>query len=85
MLVGAAAQVTGVRSLVRVEVHGASLHADVGGAVGGRGRRQVLGWAVMSSKFISRGKAFTAAITLKIHLGPGALGAFAQPRCSVGS
>lgn len=85
MLVGTAAQVTGVWSLIGVQVHGASLHADVGGAVGRRGGRQVLGWAVMSSKFISRGKAFTAAITLKIHLGPGALWAFAQPSCSVGS
>lgn len=39
----------------------------------------------MGCKLISRGKAFTAAITLKIHLGPGALWAFAQASCSVGS
>lgn len=84
MFVGAAAEVTGVGSFIRVQVHGASLQANVGGGVGGRGRRQVLGWAVMSCKFISRGKAFTAAIALKIHLGPGALRPFAQAGCSVG-
>lgn len=37
MFVGTAAQVTGIGSLIRVQVHRASLHADVGGAVGGGG------------------------------------------------
>lgn len=45
----------------------------------------MLGWAVMGCELIGRGKAFTAAITLKIHLGPGALRPFAQAGCSVGS
>lgn len=34
MFVGTATEITGIGSLVRVQVHGASLHADVGGAVG---------------------------------------------------
>lgn len=37
MFVGAAAQVTGIGSFIRVQVHRAPLHADVGGAVGGGG------------------------------------------------
>lgn len=85
MFVGAAAEVAGIGSLIRVQVHRAPLHADVGGAVGGGGRRQMLGWAVMGCKRISCGKAFAAAITLKVHLGPRALRAFAQACCSVGS
>lgn len=85
MFVGAAAEVAGIGSLIRVQVDRAPLHADVGGAVGGGGRRQVLGWAVMGRKRISCGKAFAAAIALKIHLGPRALRAFAQACCSVGS
>ncbi len=83
--VSVAAQVTSIGSLVRVQVHRAPLHADVGGAAGGGGRRQVLGWAVMGCKFISCGKALTATIAFKIHLGSRTLWAFTKTSCSVSS
>lgn len=44
----------------------------------------MLGGAVVSRQLVGGGKAFAAAVTLKIHLGPGALRALAQARCSVG-
>ena len=47
MLVGAAAQVTGVGPLVRVKVHTSALQAEVGAVDGGGGGRQVLGRAVV--------------------------------------
>lgn len=84
VLVGAAAQVAGIRPLVRVHVHGAPVHADVGRAAGGGRRGKVLSRAVVSREFVCRGKALTAAVALKVHLGPGALWAFAQAGRSVG-
>lgn len=84
VLVGAAAQVAGVGPLVRVQVHRAPLQADVGGAVGGGRRRQMLGGAVVGRQLVGGGKAFTAAIALKVHGGPGALRALAQAGGGVG-
>lgn len=83
VLVGTAAQVAGVGPLIRIQVHGTPLQADAGRAVGGGGRRQVLGRAVVGCQLVGCGKAFTATVTLKIHLGPGALWPFAQAGCSV--
>lgn len=45
----------------------------------------MLGRAVMGCEGIGSGKAFTAAVAFKIHLGPGALRAFTQAGCSVSS
>jgi len=84
VFVGAAAQVTGVRPLVRVQIHRVPLQADVGGAVGGGRRRKVLRRAVVSCELIGCGETFTAAVALKIHLGPGALRALAESGCGVG-
>lgn len=84
MLVCAAAQVAGIGPLIRVQVHGTSLHADVGGGGGGGGGGQMLSWAVVGCKLISRGETFAAAITFKVHLSSRALRAFAEAGCSVG-
>lgn len=84
MLVGAGAQVTGVRSFVRVNVHRTPLDADVGGAAGGRGRGKMLGGAVMSGERVGCGETFAAAVAFEIHLGPGTLWTFAQARRGVG-
>lgn len=84
VLVGAGAQVAGVRPLVGVHVHGAALDADAGGAAGGGGRGEVLGGAVVSGQGVGRGEAFAAAVALEVHLGPGPLRAFAQAGRGVG-
>lgn len=84
VLVGAGAQVAGVRPFVRVHVHGAPLDADVGGAAGGGGRGEVLGGAVVSGQRVGRGETFAAAVAFEVHLGPGPLGAFAQAGRGVG-
>lgn len=84
MLVGATAQVARVGSLVRVQVHGAPVHADVGGTVRGGRRRQMLGGAVVGRQLVRCGETFATAIAFKVHGRPGALGPFAQSSCGVG-
>jgi len=82
MLVGATAQVTGIGPLVRVKVHAAALHAEVGAVDRGRGGRQMLGRAVMGREFLGCCVTLATAVTLKIHLGSRTLGSLAEA-CSV--
>lgn len=84
MLVGATAQVARVGPLVRVQVHRAPLHADVGGAAGGGRGGQMLGGAVVGRQLVRRGETFATAVAFEVHGRPGALGPFAQAGCGVG-